>query len=85
VKRRVKCKEELILYPQRERTLDQVVEDLKSPDLKMEDPESFYTYKFKLKPTPAQRRLLRSYMGAYRYTYNELVSIYKDPERCQTI
>jgi hypothetical protein len=31
VKRRVKCKEEPTLYPQRERTLDQVVQDLKSP------------------------------------------------------
>ena len=85
VQRRVKCKEELTLYPHRERTLDQVVDDLNNPDLQMEDAASVYTYKFKLHPTLAQRTLLRSYMGAYRYTYNELVSIYKDPERCQTI
>ena len=66
VKRRVKCKEELTLYPQRERTLDQVVDDLNNPDLQMEDTASVYTYKFKLNPTLAQRRVLRSYMGAYR-------------------
>ena len=51
----------------------------------MEDPEAFFTHKFKLNPTRTQRQRLRSYMGAYRYTYNEIVSIYKDPERCQAI
>ena len=46
---------------------------------------SVFTYKYKLRPTPAQRQLLRSYMGAYRYTYNQMVSMYNDSDRCQAI
>lgn len=84
-KRRVKCKEDLTLYPQRERTLPQVTDDLQHPDLQKESATASFTHKFKLNPTPAQRRILRSYLGAYRYTYNEMVSIYKDRPRCQEL
>ena len=39
LKRKIKCKEENTLYPQRERILRQVVEDLRDPDLQKEAPE----------------------------------------------
>ena len=84
-KRISKAKSKLTLYPERQRTLHDVIEDLKNPDLELEPRESIVTYKFKLRPTTAQKKILRSYMGVYRYTYNELVALRSDPEKCATV
>ena len=84
-KRKIKCKEAQTLYPERERTLPEVVEDLQSDDLELATPTGIFTYKYKLRPTNDQKTMLRSYMGAFRFVYNQVVATHKDKEFCKTV
>ena len=68
--RKVKCRDDKLLYTHRVRTLSMVVEDLKVPDLLLEVPTSHYVRKIPLDPTTDQKRLLWRFISAYRRTYN---------------
>lgn len=84
-KRTAKCRAENTLYPQRVRTLGEVVIDTAHPDLEPETTDVLRTKKVRLFPTTHQRQMLHKWMGTYRYSYNSIVALHQDQDRCQEL
>ena len=82
--RKIKCKS-LGMYSQAERTLSNVIDDLKSPSLPLIEDIGQRSVKFRLRPSKQQKKLLQSMFGVYRFTYNAGVALYNDPKQCQEI
>jgi len=82
--RPVLCKDEHILYPQRERTVHAAIMDLNNNPQK-ENPIAIITRRFRLSLTDEQHKKIQSYNGAYRWMYNQLVSMRKNTEYCREI
>ena len=75
----VKCKTEHTLYTQKRRTLPETIASYHQQHPTEESPKTVYTRKIKLNPSPAQRKVLFDYLGAYLFTDNAAVALYNDP------
>jgi transposase len=78
----VKCKAEMTMYPQRRRTLPETIADLQDPNLEIEPAVRIKCWRIKLNPSAEQRARLKTYMGTYRFLYNETVALCKNKEQC---
>jgi IS605 OrfB family transposase len=79
------CKQPDSMYTQRQRTLTGAISDANGVDTKDVGVTGVFTYTVALRPTKEQRAWLSSLMGGYRYTYNSIVSMYRNPEACQSV
>jgi hypothetical protein len=81
--RKVKCKDDALLYTERERTLAETIVDLQG-DIDLTDvvPDRMRTFRVRLAPTKAQRARLWRYAGGYRASYNGMVAMFRNPDLC---
>jgi putative transposase len=84
-KRKIKCKSTLDMYTQKQRTIQDCIGDLRDPSLPTLATEEYRCMKITLRPTQKQKQRLRSFIGAYRYTYNEMLATYRDQEKCKSL
>ena len=81
----VKCKTEHTMYTQKRRTLPETIASYHQQHPAEESSKTLYTRKIKLNPSPAQRKVLIDYLGAYRFTYNAAVALWNDPAECERL
>jgi IS605 OrfB family transposase len=84
-RRLVKCKTLLDMYTQKQRTLTDVVSDLSNSDLPFVEACAHQAVVIPLFPTTDQKKRLRQFIGVYRHTYNQTVSLHNDKKRCKEI
>ena len=83
--RKVKCKSHDLLYTQSLQTVPESIRRLQTVEIKPEPSVCKYVRKIPIYPTTTQKKHLRNYLDAYRFTYNATVALHNDKEKCLEI